>query len=405
MQTTGTPLRVAIALCLLVIAQATLPRQCTITTPQPAGQPQVEFCAYESLNTFESFKNLYDEDITSTAYCLAHDYARMIIPGSCGCPNSCGNHGTCVSKANKNSCQCQPGWKGADCSVVSCSKNTNPCQNGGKCVSENGIDVCACAVGYNLMDCSGKDKVYTKLPNATSPQYKNDNYKDDHPLYDISTVTTVRVYMPEQNLFALITGPGKTPISVQSIHIKNKRLSVANNGTIQRGGAASQYFAKKSFRFKFTDKFMKVKSIKLKGAEFDSSFIRETMSIAVARSMGIPVGRNGYAALYINDVFRGVYIILEDKKENFYESRFGTGDGVFCDRDGCGMYNDEFSNVKGECSRSTGNMTVIKALLDTNMYLKSVAVDAMTGNWDGWKNRNNFAFYQPTKTGQVGRFC
>jgi len=170
---------------------------------------------------------------------------------------------------------------------------------------------------------------------------------------------------------------------------------LANNGTIQKSGAASSSFAKKSFRFKFTDEFMGVKTMKLKGAEFDSSFIREAMSIAVARSMGIPVGRSGYAALYINDMFRGVYILLEDIKKPFFKSRFGTKDGAYCDGLGCEHTSLDFLKLRQECVLQSGNRSRINELMDVDMYLKSVAVDAMTGNWDGWKNNNNIAFYQP----------
>lgn len=64
--------------------------------------------------------------------------------------------------------------------------------------------------------------------------------------------------------------------------------------------------------------------------------------------MNVPVGRAGYAAVYINDMFRGVYVMLEEVyKKPFLESRFGNKDGAFCKDSTCEVnFISIFSKIK-----------------------------------------------------------
>ncbi|XP_036356789.1 neurogenic locus notch homolog protein 1 isoform X6 [Octopus sinensis] len=67
--------------------------------------------------------------------------------------NPCKNGGQCTNKGDKFECECVPGYRGEDCSMVDpCS--SNPCQNGGKCTNKGDKFECECVPGYRGEDCS-----------------------------------------------------------------------------------------------------------------------------------------------------------------------------------------------------------------------------------------------------------
>ncbi|XP_062337653.1 tenascin-N [Osmerus eperlanus] len=65
--------------------------------------------------------------------------------GAAGVDTSCSGHGT--YQHDTCSCQCNPGWKGPDCSVSSCP---DECNDNGRCVDGK----CVCHAGYTGHDCS-----------------------------------------------------------------------------------------------------------------------------------------------------------------------------------------------------------------------------------------------------------
>jgi len=191
-----------------------------------------------------------------------------------------------------------------------------------------------------------------------------------------------------------------------SLLIYNHKMeSIQTNATISRSGHISAGFAKKSFRIHFEDETKGQKSIKLKGAQFDTSFQREALAVVVARSMNVPIYRMGYAALYINDIFHGVYVILEDMKKQMLKSRFGNKDGTLCKIKECEPYSAGMSDLLKFCkSGMYGNITAVEETMDVQSYIKSVAIDSMTGNFDGWIVNNNYLLYNDTSSNKVIAF-
>ena len=62
------------------------------------------------------------------------------------CPNNCSGHGKCQSD---NTCVCDDGWSGKDCSEIKCM---NDCFGHGTCDKTTGN--CTCDPGYGGIDCS-----------------------------------------------------------------------------------------------------------------------------------------------------------------------------------------------------------------------------------------------------------
>ncbi|KNC80159.1 hypothetical protein SARC_07472 [Sphaeroforma arctica JP610] len=82
--------------------------------------------------------------------------------------NVCQNGATCVDGLNSVTCDCLPGYEGADCSVYAC-----PCQNGGSCIDDNGSTVCKCVDGYSGDTCEYAPA--SDLTNYCSPDPCNGN--------------------------------------------------------------------------------------------------------------------------------------------------------------------------------------------------------------------------------------
>lgn len=71
------------------------------------------------------------------------------------------NSGKCQENSRTQICNCEPGYKGEDCSEPDCS--ILKCKNGiffiisGKCVNEDGKIKCACAKGWRGIRCDTVD--------------------------------------------------------------------------------------------------------------------------------------------------------------------------------------------------------------------------------------------------------
>jgi spore coat protein CotH len=110
---------------------------------------------------------------------------------------------------------------------------------------------------------------------------------------------------------------------------------------IRLHGSLSRSFLKKSWKISFEgDKIYQIKGFYLKGATLDPSYAREILSTAITYrykiltnylqliSMNSPVARLSFGTLYINDIFFGMYLLIEDNNDAFLKSRFGNDGGA-----------------------------------------------------------------------------
>ena len=70
-----------------------------------------------------------------------------------------------------------------------------------------------------------------------------------------------------------------------------------------------------------------LKSIILKNLVQQPSMIAEQVTMALFERMGQPVPRESFSRLYINNVYQGVYSIVESVDEDFLERTVGRNDG------------------------------------------------------------------------------
>jgi spore coat protein H len=203
-------------------------------------------------------------------------------------------------------------------------------------------------------------------------------------------------------------------------------------------GNTSRYSQKKSFKVSFNTfeagrKFYGLEKMNLNGEHNDPSVIRARICWDWLRAMNVPAPRSTHARVYINGNYYGLYIIVENIDEEFAKSRFGNKDGnlykclypadlkyLGANPDLYKLTNgnrrvyeltqneelDDYSDLANFISVLNNTPlqnleTELQKIFNLNDYLKIMALDVITGNWDGYiYNKNNFYLYHNTRTGR-----
>ena len=229
--------------------------------------------------------------------------------------------------------------------------------------------------------------------------------------------------------------------------IEYHAVFVFDNGTIRDTvapvgfrlrGNTSRYSQKKSFnvsfnRFTSGGKYYGVEKLNLNGEHNDPSVIRSKIGWDLCRSWDIPAPRSNHVEVYINGDYYGLYINVEHIDEEFIKSRFKYNDGNLYKclypanlnylGDDPNLYkleagdrrvyelkiNDEADDYSDLAhfidilNNAPENDLIceLDKVFNVYDYLKVIAIDVLTGNWDGYiYNQNNFYLYHNTTTGK-----
>ncbi len=201
-------------------------------------------------------------------------------------------------------------------------------------------------------------------------------------------------------------------------------------------GNTSRYSQKKSFKVSFNTfepgrKWHGLEKLNLNGEHNDPSIVRSKLCWDILRQFEVPAPRSNHVRVYINQNYYGLYINVEHIDEEFVESRFGDNDGNLfkclwpADLNYLGsnpeLYklnigsrrvydlrtnteDDDYSDIAHfiEILNNTPDDEFIcemEKVFNLQDYLKIIAVDIFTGNWDGYiYNKNNFYLYHNTAT-------
>lgn len=299
------------------------------------GGIQVDFCGTDHLNHTSHFQ-AFDEQ--------CYDVCGVMVyyQGTCGCPNNCFNHleqGECINSA----CLCSETFTGVDCSLPNAGHS---CSFHGKIVTasnkDNGFpfDFCDCDDGWTGTDCSSATLTIGNTPWGTlfdSDVYTSkDEYKDEHPVWNISVLATVYVELEEQDYLNLL----------QSWNLYNESYAMAtmyfDNGNVRESisnvgfrvkGASSRLNQKKGWNIKFDafdkdQQFLDLTKLSFKpGSVSDDTLLKTMLYTDFMRAMGVPTQRASYALLYVNRQYIGIYYMHEEISPNFIESRIDGDDG------------------------------------------------------------------------------
>ena len=204
-------------------------------------------------------------------------------------------------------------------------------------------------------------------------------------------------------------------------------------------GNTSRFSQKKSFKVSFNTfdrgrKYQGLEKLNLNGEHNDPSIMRAKISWDLHRNFAVPATRTSHVELHINSDYYGLYLNVEHVDENFAKRQFGNNDGnlykclwpatltfrgsgdpddykfTVGDRRAYDLKtnteSDDYSDLAYFISVLNNVPDVffvesIDAVFNVNNYLRALAVDVVTANWDGyWYNKNNFYLYRNTRTGK-----
>jgi len=188
-------------------------------------------------------------------------------------------------------------------------------------------------------------------------------------------------------------------------------------------GGASRKYIKKTWKLsfnKFVDgrKWYQQKKIELKALQQDPSAIKEKLCLSILYSMNAPAQRASYAQLFINNQDMGTFLMEETIDDQFLKSRFGNEDGALfkCLGDLAYLgpdpqsYNTSYYIAQTPLAEQSYDLIrdltfvinevpdeefveQLQLIFDVDLYVRTLAFEVLTGNWDGLWNGNNYYLY------------
>ncbi len=114
-------------------------------------------------------------------------------------------------------------------------------------------------------------------------------------------------------------------LSWQGVTVRN--VGIRSRGRMTRNGIKPGLHVDMN-RYVSHQDFLGLKSVSLKNVYDDPSFVRESVSMKMFARMGFFASREAHARLYVNDVFVGLYVIVESVDRNFVERNYGPDEAA-----------------------------------------------------------------------------
>ncbi len=266
--------------------------------------------------------------------CYAYCGVSVLYVGACGCPNHCGSHGTCSNGV----CVCESGWRGQDCQSVD---EGNTCSGNGH-VKTVGKDLfCVCEAGFSGPFCGQKPPSFSypiyDLPGAPPEYSPLDPFGDNHPIFNLSSIGTMRISMDEEIFAGYLLSPWNlynASYSEANMSYVNEVVQVSTQIKWRVKGQTTRTNIKKGWDIKFGkhNRFFGLDKLAIKNGNGHTpsadSILKAMLECLALRGANVPVGRTSFFVLYVNDRFEGLYYFEESGDQRpFLESRFGTSQG------------------------------------------------------------------------------
>lgn len=168
-------------------------------------------------------------------------------------------------------------------------------------------------------------------------------------------------------------------------------------------------------------KYDGLKKVNLNNGEGDPAMQRDRLAYDIFRDIGVPAPRTAYTRVYLNDEYWGLYILIEQVDRTFVKDNFANGSGNLfknmgnSELDWLGAdttaYQETFELKTGPNAggwtrfaelmnviNNTSNANFkeeISKVFDVDSYLKVLAVDVASNNWDSYiEHGRNFYMYE-----------
>lgn len=223
---------------------------------------------------------------------------------------------------------------------------------------------------------------------------------------------------------------------VRFVYHSSQRADTLYNVGFRLRGNTSLNAAKKSFKLSFNSfvpggKWLDLEKLNLIGNQNDPSLLRAKLCWDGMRRFGLAGSRTSFVKVFLNEEYRGLYVNTEHIDENFAAQYFGSERSVLwkctypADLDFKGnnpdLYKEEFwgrrayelkNNRQDDYTFLADFIAVVNnttswelpcalpRVFNVHDYLKYLALDVLTGNWDGyWYNKNNLYLLRNHHTG------
>jgi len=256
-------------------------------------------------------------------------------------------------------------------------------------------------------------------------------------LFDNNTLHEIRIYFEEDDFWDILTenyeiGSYSGDIDyLATTQIIIDGNSVDTVGVRQKG--FSSHFAsnefKKSLKIDFNEfvpgqKYEGLRKVNLSNGVGDPSFQRDMLCYDMMRTAGIAAPRIAHTTVYLNDQYWGIYAIIEQVDKSFLTNNFSDDDGELFKNMGWSAMEylgtnptsyKEFFELKTnktednwidfielcEVINNSSNIAFpdeIQKVLDVDEYLRVLAIDILTNNWDSYieHGRNWYLYHEPT---------
>ena len=166
-------------------------------------------------------------------------------------------------------------------------------------------------------------------PAAATPQTM-DEFFDDTVVHDIRITINSKDWNALKQKFLENT--------FYPVTLRWRNVSVPNVG-IRSRGLGSRSATKPGLKFDIDhfaaqQTFLDLKSFVLDNLVQDSSMLRERVSMAMFRRLGMPAPREAHARLFVNEQYAGMYAIVESIDKGFLGRNFGADSDGGVENDG-----------------------------------------------------------------------
>ncbi|MCK9421425.1 MAG: CotH kinase family protein [Bacteroidales bacterium] len=265
----------------------------------------------------------------------------------------------------------------------------------------------------------------------------------NNTLFDDTRVSSIYVDLPADSLAWIMNNVlSDYYFHARFIFDDNTHRDTLENIGFRLRGNTSRYSLKKSFKISFNEyvsgrKYQGVKKINLNGEHNDPTMIREKLFYDLWKKTGMVERRTNFVKVFINGIYYGLYTNLEEMEKewvtrvypqnggNLYKCAYpadlvylGNDQQVYKDLENSTVTGGRVYDLQTNKSQDdyTRLVTLIAALnepadslfainigqiLNVNEYLKALALDVATGNWDDYGyNKNNYYLYDNPASGQ-----
>ncbi len=157
------------------------------------------------------------------------------------------------------------------------------------------------------------------------------------------------------------------------------------------------------------------------GNVYDPSRLHEYLAYRLARESGLAAPRVGWAKVYVNLEYYGIYQNVETWDEEFYQRWWPTQEtGQLFEGSGCDFGGGGYLSCKYDEGPDVPDLSVLLALdemvdggafgvaeeeiwdvLYKDRFLTYLAWEAVLDHWDGYKSPNNWRFFQDGLTNKL----